>query len=364
MADPVEVLTGFARELRAKGVAADPSRLATTVDALTLLDPLDLGQLYWAGRVTLCGAADDLPLYDDLFDRWFRGRAPVASLAVDERARPRVSTGLAPRGGEADEEVSPLATAASPSDVLRHRDFQTLTDAERDEINRLVALLRPRVSHRRTRRLRAGGHDRVDVARTVQAMLRDGGEIGRLAWRRSRVKPRRLVLLLDVSGSMTPYADVLLHFAHAAVRVSPAYTEVFTVGTRLTRISRPLRQRDPDEALAAASAAIPDWSGGTRLGESLRAFLDIWGQRGMARRAVVVIASDGWELGDATLLGEQAERLARLAHRIIWVHPYRGRPGFAPLTQGMQAVGPHIDDLVAGHTLDAMHKLAEVIARA
>jgi uncharacterized protein with von Willebrand factor type A (vWA) domain len=195
-------------------------------------------------------------------------------------------------------------------------------------------------------------------------MLRDGGEPGELARLRPRNKPRRLVLLLDVSGSMSPYADVLLRFAHAAVRVAPASTEVFTVSTRLTRVTRQLRLREPDEALAAAGSAIPDWSGGTRLGESLRAFLDLWGQRGTARRAVVVVASDGWERGDSALLGEQMSRLARLAHRVVWVNPHRGKDGFAPVTGGMTAALPHVDELLAGHTLDALHTLADVIAHA
>jgi hypothetical protein len=195
-------------------------------------------------------------------------------------------------------------------------------------------------------------------------MLRDGGEPATLARLRRRPKPRRLVLLLDVSGSMSPYADVLLRFAHAAVRVAPARAEVFTVGTRLTRITRQLRLRDPEQALAAAGTAIPDWSGGTRLGEGLQAFLDLWGQRGTARRAVVVLASDGWERGDAALLGEQTARLARLAHRVVWVNPHRGKDGFAPVTAGMAAALPHLDELLAGHTLDALHTLADVISHA
>ena len=195
-------------------------------------------------------------------------------------------------------------------------------------------------------------------------MLRDGGEPGALRYERKRDRPRRLVLLLDVSGSMSPYADVLLRFAHAAVRVAPNSTEVFTVSTRLTRITRQLRLRDPEQALAAAGGAVPDWSGGTRLGESLRAFLDLWGQRGTARRAVVVLASDGWERGDAGLLGEQMGRLARLAYKLIWVNPHRGKEGFAPATAGMTAALPHLDELLAGHTLDALHTLADVIADA
>jgi uncharacterized protein with von Willebrand factor type A (vWA) domain len=173
-----------------------------------------------------------------------------------------------------------------------------------------------------------------------------------------------LVLLLDVSGSMSPYADVLLRFAHAAVRVNPNRTEAFTLGTRLTRVTRQLRLRDADQALQAAGSAVPDWSGGTRLGETLRAFLDIWGQRGTARRAVVVLASDGWERGDAALLGEQMARLARLAHRVVWVNPHKGKDGFAPATGGMLAALPHLDELVAGHSFEALRTVAEVIARA
>jgi uncharacterized protein with von Willebrand factor type A (vWA) domain len=195
-------------------------------------------------------------------------------------------------------------------------------------------------------------------------MLRYGGEPGLLVYDRRREKPRRLVLLLDVSGSMSPYADVLLRFAHAAVRVAPERTEVFAVSTRLTRVTRQLRLRDPELALRAAGLAIPDWSGGTRLGESLRAFLDGWGQRGTARGAVVVLASDGWERGDAGLLGGQMARLARLSHKVVWINPHRGKAGFAPSTAGMVAALPHIDELVAGHTFDALRTVAEVIGRA
>jgi uncharacterized protein with von Willebrand factor type A (vWA) domain len=257
-----------------------------------------------------------------------------------------------------------LAIAATDAEVLRHRDVATLTDLERVEINRMVALLTPKMGRRSSMRRTGGRHGHPDVGRTVQAMLRDGGEPGQLRYSRRREKPRRLVLLLDVSGSMGPYADVLLRFAHAAVRVAPQSTEVFTVGTRLTRITRQLRLRDPEMALAAAGAAVPDWSGGTRLGDALQAFLDLWGQRGTARRAVVVIASDGWERGDAVHLAQQMVRLARLAHRIVWINPHRGKAGFVPLTGGMLAALPVIDDLVAGHSFEALRSVAEVIARA
>jgi uncharacterized protein len=366
--DPVVTMTGFARALRANGVAADPTRLTNAIEALAHVDPLDAEQVYWTGRVTLCAEPDDLPRYDAVFDAWFRGRLPPVAPPA-QPGRPGQVVQMRPAGGEpgdteADEDEDPLRTAASDAELLRHRDVTALSDAERDEINRLIALLAPRLGRRRTRRHRPGGRGGIDVPRTVRAMLRGGGEPAELARLRPRTKPRRLVLVLDVSGSMSPYADVLLRFAHAAVRVAPTSTEVFTVSTRLTRVTRQLRLRDADEALAAAGTAIPDWSGGTRLGESLQAFLDLWGQRGTARRAIVVIASDGWERGDAALLGEQMARVARLAYRVVWVNPHRGKDGFAPLTGGMTAALPHVDELLAGHTLDALHTLADVIAHA
>ncbi|MCU1656348.1 MAG: hypothetical protein JWO57_1004 [Pseudonocardiales bacterium] len=362
---PVAAMTGFARALRAAGVAADATRLATSVAALDHLDPLDIEHVYWATRLALCAEPDDLPRFEALFDAWFRDRPaapPIPSLPDPATVSAQLRS--LPRAQDDNSGEQPLRTAANDTDVLRRHDISALTDAERDEINRMIAMLAPKVGARRTRRYRPGGRERIDVPRTVRAMLRDGGEPALLAYERRRTKPRRLVLLLDVSGSMSPYADGLLRFAHAAVRVAPATTEVFTMGTRLTRITRPLRLRDAELALRAAGSAVPDWSGGTRLGESLRAFLDRWGQRGTARRAVVVLASDGWERGDAELLGEQMARLARLAHRIVWVNPHRGRSGFVPATGGMVAALPHVDELVAGHSFDALRNVVEVIAHA
>jgi uncharacterized protein with von Willebrand factor type A (vWA) domain len=367
--DPIVTMTGFARVLRANGVAADGTRLATAIEALTHVDPLDLQQVYWTGRLALCGEPDDLPRYDAVFDTWFRGRFPVQpdrrpTAPPRHRAQLRSLAGEGSGLADADDGDEPLPTAASDTEILRHRDISELTDLERDEINSLIALLAPRVAMRPTRRRRPRGRDEIDVSRTVRAMLRNGGEPVTLARLRPRVKPRRVVLLIDVSGSMSPYADVLLRFAHATVRAAPASAEAFTLGTRLTRVTRQLRLRDPQHALAAAGRAIPDWSGGTRLGEGLQAFLDLWGQRGTARRAVVVVASDGWERGDAALLGEQMARLARLAHRVVWVNPHRGKEGFAPVTAGMTAALPFVDELLAGHTLDALHTLADVMSRA
>jgi uncharacterized protein with von Willebrand factor type A (vWA) domain len=364
----VTLLAGFARALRAAGVAADQGRVAACLTALTLVDPADVGAVYWAARVTLCSEPDDFARFDPLFATWFLGRAAVpARPQPPARAAALLTPGAARPDADDEAETTdgePLAAAAADAEVLRHRDVTELSPPERAEVNRMIALLRPRMARRRSARHAPGDGRRLDVARTVRAMLRDGGEPGHLIRKRRREKTRRLVLLLDISGSMAPYAEVFIRFAHATVRAAPQTTEVFTVSTRLTRVTRPLRLRDPDLALRAAGSEVPDWSGGTRLGESLQAFLDRWGQRGTARGAVVVIASDGWERGDAALLGEQMRRLSYLARRVVWINPHRGKAGYAPITAGMIAALPAIDDLVAGHTFEALTQVADLIARA
>ncbi|GGV05555.1 VWA domain-containing protein [Actinomadura cremea] len=360
-ADVVGTLAGFARTLRAAGGAADPERLQAMVAALRHLDVLDPSDVYWAGRLTLCAAPDDLPRYDRAFAAYFSGetarprrRPPVAvrRIPVLEAAEEDGDGG----GGDA------RAVTASPSEVLRDRDVSRLGPAERAEVDRLIALLDAGAERRRARRFAPAHAGRLDPARTVRETLRRGGETALLRHRAHRVRPRRVVLIVDVSGSMAPYADALLRFAHAAVRAGGRTAEAFTAGTRLTRVTRELGRRDPDAALAAASAAIPDWSGGTRLGEELREFLDRFGRPGMARGAIVVIASDGWERGDARLLGEQTARLRRLAHRVIWANPHKARPGYEPLTAGMAAALPHVDDFTSGHSLAALEHLARLIA--
>jgi uncharacterized protein with von Willebrand factor type A (vWA) domain len=192
-------------------------------------------------------------------------------------------------------------------------------------------------------------------------MVRRGGEPVRLHRRDRRAKERGVIVIVDISGSMAPYADALLRFAHAASRRRAGRVDVFTLGTRLTRVSQQIRHRDPDEAMAAVAAEVPDWSGGTQLGVQLREFLDRWGQRGLARGAVVVIASDGWERGDASVLSDQMARLQRLAHKVVWVNPHRARPGFEPVTAGMAAALPHVDAFVSGHSLATLEELGEVI---
>jgi uncharacterized protein with von Willebrand factor type A (vWA) domain len=364
--DVVETVLGFARTLRHAGVAASPDRVEAMLSAVAHLDVLDATAVYWAGRLTLCAGPDDLDRYDAAFAAFFGGETPRARKSTGpEKQRIVQSAPIETTGGTDDGgDPADLATRASGDEVLRHRDVGELTLAERDQLRRLFALLVPATPMRPSRRRRPGPHGSVHPARTVRRALRDGGEVTRLEHHRARPRPRRVVLLIDVSGSMSPYADALLRFAHAAVRARPASTEVFTIGTRLTRVTRELRLRDPDKALAAGGGAIPDWSGGTRIGEVLKAFLDRWGQRGTARGAVVVICSDGWERGGTELLGEQMARLHRLAHSVVWVNPHKGRAGYEPLTGGMQAALPSIDHFVAGHSLSAFEQLAGVITRA
>jgi uncharacterized protein with von Willebrand factor type A (vWA) domain len=365
--DVVETVLAFARTLRHAGVTASPDRVEAMLQAVGALDVLDATAVYWAGRLTLCGNPDDLTRYDAAFAAFFGGERPRPTLspALEQPRQLAVAAPLEPAGeGSEADEAPELAAQASAAEVLRHRDVSELTLAEREHLRRLFALLQPAAPMRPSRRRRPNVSGSVHPARTVRRALREGGEITRLMHRRATPRPRRVVLLVDVSGSMSPYADALLRFAHAAVRARPATTEVFTIGTRLTRVTRELRLRDPDRALAAGGSAIPDWSGGTRLGEVLKAFLDRWGQRGTARGAVVVICSDGWERGGADMLAEQMGRLHRLAHAVVWVNPHKGREGYEPLTGGMQAALPFVDAFVAGHSLAAFDELSRVIQRA
>ena len=360
MTDPLAGLVGFATALREAGVPAGPQRVQAYLDAVGRVDLADVGQLYWAGRVTLCADPDDLPRYDDAFAQWFAAEPPAAGAVTvrkPQQARMAAMSSKPAPGGESDSSPDQLKVAASDSELLRQRDLAELTAAERRHLRELLAVLRPVPPSRNSLRQRAAKRGALDPDRTLRGMLAGGGEPVRLAHRRRSTRPRRVVLLLDVSGSMSPYADALLRFAHVVVRSAPGNVEVFTLGTRLTRVSRQLRQRDPERAMLSAAQAVPDFAGGTRLGETLRVFLDRWGQRGVARRAVVVVFSDGWERGDPALLGEQLARLRRLAHAVIWVNPHAGREGYAPVQSGIAAALPHLDRLLAGHSLATLERL-------
>ncbi|WP_197320223.1 VWA domain-containing protein [Saccharomonospora sp. NB11] len=366
-ADPLSGLVGFAAALREAGVRCDAHRVQAYLDAVAHVDVAEPRQLYWAGRLALCSDPDDLPRYDEAFAAWFRDEPPVRRRnTVPVSTQPRIAALLQGPSdtGESDGTGEKLSVAASDAEVLRHRDLAELTKEERRHLRELLDTLRPEPARRPSLRHHTARRGRLDARRTLRAMLADGGEPLRLVRSRRRTRPRRTVLLIDVSGSMKPYADSLLRFAHVVVRAAPSDVEVFTLGTRLTRVSRQLRQRDPERAMLDAAGAVADFAGGTRLGETLRVFLDRWGQRGMARRATVVVFSDGWERGDTRLLGESAARLRRLAHRVLWVNPHAGHEGYEPVQSGIAAVLPHIDRLLAGHSLATLERLLREIAHA
>ena len=367
VADPLAGYAGFAAALREAGVACDARRVQAYLAAIAKVDVARPTQLYWVGRLTLCSDPDDLPRYEEAFARWFEGDdSPRAASGTPVRKQARIAP-LAVAGGDGDsaeESHDTLRVAASDHEVLRHRDLAELTKAERAHLRELLATLRPVLPKRQAARRTPARRGALDPARTLRAMLAAGGEPVRLAHHRRGTRARKVVLLIDVSGSMSPYADALLRFAHVVARAAPLSVEVFTLGTRMTRVSRQLRQRDPEQAMLAAGTAVPDFAGGTRLGETLRVFLDRWGQRGFARRAVVTVFSDGWERGDVSLLAEQLGRLRRLAHAVFWVNPHAGHEGYAPVQSGIVAALPHIDRLLAGHSLATLERLLGEIADA
>jgi uncharacterized protein with von Willebrand factor type A (vWA) domain len=358
----------FARTLRRAGLDVAVGSVVGFVEGLGAVGVRRREAVYWAGRATLLSRPEDIAVYDRAFAAfWLRdaaaptGADPDPSVTLDlafdnDQAEPSVET---------SERTAPLFTVrCSAREVLRHKDFAAYTSGEFDEARRLMADLRLSGALRRSRRLRpsrrrCGG--RPDLRRTVRRALRSGGEPLRRAFVEPADRPRRVVLLCDVSGSMQAYTRALLRFLHSAV-VAGGRVEAFALGTRLTRLTRELSSHDPDAALAAAGWAVPDWSGGTRLGAGLRAFNDRWGVRGMARGAVVVVFSDGWDRGDPDELASEIARLRRVAHRIVWVNPLKASPGYAPLARGMAAALPYVDELVEGHSLSALEALTRVVA--
>ena len=352
---PDEILLGFARALRSAGVPVTHDRATTFLTATSLVGVDDRRHTYWSGRATLCAGPDDLARYDQVFEAWFGSREGLPRSIPREQSQQVASPLPADEetGDGATGESETLRAAASTAEVLRHRDVAALEPHQKALLDAMIRSLRPRPPLRRDTRRTPWRRGEIDLGRTLRRTLEQMGEPGRTVHRRRGTQPRRVVLLVDVSASMRPYADALLRLCH---RIS--------TGTRLTRITRAMHTADAERALVRAGDEVPDWSGGTRLGETLAAFLDRWGARGMARGAVVVVFSDGWERGDATQLGEQMQRLHRLAHKVVWVNPHRGKEGYEPLQQGILAVLPYCHEFVAGHSLRSFEQVLEVIGDA
>ena len=365
---PEEMAVAFARILRGVGLVAPSDAVITFAEALTRVGITERDPVYWSARTTLVRRIEDVAMFDRAFAVFWEHRSSTTS---GDEPEPETLTlafdsdddGDGDEGEAEANEDETLTLRFSAVEVLRQKDFAAYTDDELVHCQALMAQLRLAGPPRRSLRLVStrGRGARPDLRRTVRASLAAGGEPVRPRHRDPGLRLRRLVVLLDVSGSMEPYARALLRFVHAAV-AGRQRVEAFALGTRLTRLTRELTTRDPDRALARAAERVVDWSGGTRLGEGLRIFNDDWGVRGLARGAIVVILSDGWDRGAPEVLAEQMARLSRVADRIVWVNPLKVTPGYAPLARGMAAALPYVDDFVEGHSVDALERLAETIS--
>ncbi len=370
---PEQLAVAFARVLRGGGLSVPIGCVLTFGEGLAEVGLEDRSAVYWTARTTLIRRPEDLRFFDRAFavfwDLHRAGQEPEPEEVIHLTLALDAEEGDdQPDETEATPDEPTITLRFSAVETLRHKDFAAYTHDELHEAQRLMADLRLAGSPRRSRRLvkakpgRRPRQARADLRRTIHAAIRAGGEPISQRYREPGERLRRLVLLLDVSGSMEPYARALLRFVHAAV-AGRQRVEAFALGTRLTRVTRELSSHDPDRALARASDQVQDWSGGTRLGECLRRFNDRWGVRGMARGAIVVILSDGWDRGEPDVLAEQMARLHRVAHQVVWVNPLKVTPGYAPLARGMAAALPYVDAFVEGHSVFALEELAEVISR-
>ncbi len=357
---------GFVRFLRRGGLEVAISRSIRFRQALGVLGLGSGLDVYWAGRATLVAKPGDIAMYDAMFMAFFHHNTSGLDLRFGDvietlpvSADGSDSDDRGPDGADSADDRDALAFSAD--EVLSDKDFAEFSDAEIAEAQQVMARMRLHAPRQRSRRRACDpAGDRLDLRRTVRRALRAHGEPIEIVNSARRSRARRLVLLLDVSGSMESYARVLIRFAHAAV-AGRGRVEAFALGTRLTRLTRELGSHDVDEAVRAAAGAVVDWSGGTRLGESIGRFNREWGVPGMARGAIVVILSDGWDRGDPEVMAAEMQRLQRTAHKVIWVNPLKAGPGYEPTARGMAAALGHVDCFVEGHSLRSLHALAEVI---
>jgi uncharacterized protein len=348
--------------LREAGLEVGPGRLS---DALIALDHVELAHrddVYWALRQTLVARHDDLDAFDRAFAAWFErsGTLPLPRPAQPElRLVTSSAEGAETTPGGSGEDVHTAGWSAQ--EVLRQKDFAALTSEELTHVRAAIARIGATRPRRTTRRLRPHHNGRkLDLRGLVRNSLATGGEPLQRAFRTRGTAPRKVVVLCDVSHSMEPYSRALLLFVHAVI-ASGRGAEAFAFGTRLTRLTPDLRGADPERAVERATQRALDWSGGTRIGASLKHFNDEWGRRALSRGAVVVIVSDGWEREDTDLVAREMARLARAAYAVIWVNPLKGHPGYQPLAGGMRAALPHVDRFLSGQNLSDLEELAEVL---
>jgi len=374
-ADLLPRLGAFARLLHDAGIEAGPRRLTDATRALNFVDIKREADFRNALRSVFVSRKDDLPTFEAAFDIFWAPPDPRASAGVipgrsrslpmsPEQAR-RWAAALGLSTSQMNREQDPTTVPASSSgysaeELLRHKDFENMTWAETEQVRRLLEQAPWRVAERRTRRLRRARSGRIDLRRTARHAIRSSGELVRLFRRKPRMRRRPLVLICDVSGSMERYSRLLMIFAHAIARREDL--EAFVFSTRLTRITRLLRQRDLDRALGSVSKGVHDFSGGTRIGDALADFNRRWARRVLGHGAVVIIISDGWDRGDPDRLRAELIHLRRSAHRLIWLNPLLGSEGYQPLTRGMAAALPYCDDFLAAHNVNALDDLGRILA--
>ncbi len=364
----VDILIEFGDELRDAGIAVGTGDAITYVQAVSLLNPADLGDVYWAGRGTLVSRRDLIPTYDRVFKSFFLDVETQGDSELKAMMRATTSTAATlevpspdpGEGEESNEEEAQLGYMASGAQVWRNKAFAVCTDQELATIRRIVSDIKLTPPRRRTRRtITAKNGPRLDPRRMARETMRSHGNPTRLFRQKRRLRIRPLVFILDVSGSMSDYSRNLLQFAYSARRAADK-VEVFCFGTRLTRITRSLDRRKPDDALNLAATAVFDWDGGTRIGQSLDQFIKRWGRRGLSRGSIVVICSDGLDRGDPALLEASMEKLSRLSHRIVWMNPHKGDvKDFRPNSLGMMVADPFIDEIFSGHNLASLEQFAE-----
>jgi uncharacterized protein with von Willebrand factor type A (vWA) domain len=364
----------FARALRRAGVGWTLPQLEALLDALALLGLASRGQVRDAARACLVGRHEDGAVFEQLFALFFRAEVFAPRREIDlgaqlRRALRREERVALPAAGsddgdlpEVEADVVERQRQATALEQLRQKDFAQLSDAERRQVIALLLAGSLRLPPRRSRRRRIARRGVVSLRQTLRASLRRGAEPIELLRQQRRRKPRPLVVLCDVSGSMELYARILLPFLYT-LRGATDRLEAFAFATRLTRLTRELRHRDVDEALRLAAGAIRDWGGGTRIGESLKAFNYLWGRRVLGRGAVVLVLSDGWDRGDRELLARETARLRRSCHRLIWLNPLLGSEGYEPIAGGIRAILPHVHDFLPVHDLRSLEDLAEVLRK-
>jgi uncharacterized protein with von Willebrand factor type A (vWA) domain len=361
-------LLTFGRVLRQAGIDIHGGRMPEIVDALAHVDLASRAEVYHTCRTLLVHRKDQIAIFDVAFDAFWRAHRadairnrpqhgnPASVSVVDMREL--IASDTADRDSSNDDSTLPERVATwSDTGGVANRDFAEFTDDEIAEARVALSRLVWNPGERRTRRWVRGRGARVDLRRAIAESLRTGGDVVRLPRRTRRIRPRPLVLLCDVSGSMERYSRMLLHFAHAVTRRHQR-VETFLFSTRLTRVTRELRLAGPDEALASVSRAVTDWSGGTRIGESVREFHQRWSRRVLHRGPVVLLISDGWDRGDPAELGDQIARLRRSCRRLVWLNPLIGTADYAPLTRGLQAALPFVDDFLPARTLTNLTDLA------